>query len=129
MLDNARYGFIRIPRPGSSGSKEGGSKLEGSGPASSGLDVFGSDEVYADPSQDESLDPIKPSVQTISARRSYIDDILVTAGSWDHLCDRVEDLLDACDRWKADPKDLAALTDLPFPQPLRSMQSFLGSLN
>ncbi|GMF37390.1 unnamed protein product [Phytophthora fragariaefolia] len=69
----------------------------------------------------------------------------------------VEDLLDACDRWnlsisvvksfwgkskveylghqvsssrlEANPKDLAALTDLPFPQPLRSMQSFLGSLN
>ncbi|GMG14894.1 unnamed protein product [Phytophthora fragariaefolia] len=69
----------------------------------------------------------------------------------------VEDLLDACDRWnltigvvkrfwgkskvgylghqvsssglEANPKDLAVLTDLPFPQSLRSMQSFIGSLN
>ncbi|GMF28917.1 unnamed protein product [Phytophthora fragariaefolia] len=144
MLDNALYGFTRIPRPGSSGFDIGGSKLDGSG----------SDEVSTDQSQDESLDLIKPSVL---GRRSYIDDILVTAGSWDHLCDRVEDLLDACDRWnlsismvnsfwgkskveylghqvsssglEANPKDLAALTDLPFPQSLRSMQSFLGSLN
>ncbi|GMF46690.1 unnamed protein product [Phytophthora fragariaefolia] len=126
------------------GSSKDGSKLDGSG----------SDEVSADKNQDESLDLIKPSVL---GRRSYTDDILVTAGSWDHLCDRVEDLLDACDRWnlsisvvkrfwgkskveylghqvsssglEANPKDLAALTDLPFPQSLRSMQSFLGSLN
>ncbi|GMF31663.1 unnamed protein product [Phytophthora fragariaefolia] len=96
MLDNALYGFTRILRPGSSGSKEGGSKLEGFGSARPGLDEFGSDEVNEDPSQDESLNPIKPSVL---GRRSYRDDILVTAGSWDHLCDRVEDLLDACDGW------------------------------
>ncbi|GMF48261.1 unnamed protein product [Phytophthora fragariaefolia] len=154
ILDNALYGFTRIPRPGSSGAKEGGSKREGSGSARPGLDEFESDEVNADPSQEESLDPIKPSVL---GRRSYIDDILVTAGSWDHLCDRAEDLLDACDRWnlsisvvkcfggkskveylgrqvsssglEANPTDLAALTYLPFPQSLRSMQSFLGSLN
>ncbi|GMF35588.1 unnamed protein product [Phytophthora fragariaefolia] len=144
ILDSALYGFTRIPRPGSSGFDKDGSKLDGSG----------SDEVSTDQSQDESLYLIKPSVL---GRRSYIDDILVTAGSWDHLCDRVEDLLDACDRWnlsisvvksfwgkskveylghhvsssglEANPKDLAALTDLPFPQSLRSMQSFLGSLN
>ncbi|GMF51288.1 unnamed protein product [Phytophthora fragariaefolia] len=70
---------------------------------------------------------------------------------------KVESLLEACDRWnlsisvvksfwgkskveylghqvsssglEANPKDLTALTDLPFPQSLRSMQSFLGSLN
>ncbi|OWY97810.1 reverse transcriptase, partial [Phytophthora megakarya] len=70
---------------------------------------------------------------------------------------RVEDLLEACDKWnlsisvaksfwgmdkvrylghrvsirglEASPKDLQSLTDLPFPGSLRSMQSFLGSLN
>ncbi|GMF34495.1 unnamed protein product [Phytophthora fragariaefolia] len=154
ILDNALYEFTRIPPPGSSGSKEGRSKLEGSGSARPGRNEFGSDEVNTDPSQDESLDPIKPSVL---GRKSYIDDILVTAGSWDHLCDRGEDLLDACDRWnlsisvvksflgkskveylghqvsssglEMNPKDLAALTDLSFPQSLRSMQPFLGSLN
>ncbi|KAE9108531.1 hypothetical protein PF010_g11867 [Phytophthora fragariae] len=31
--------------------------------------------------------------------------------------------------WGANPKDLSALTDLPFPGSLRAMQSFLGSLN
>ncbi|GMF29424.1 unnamed protein product [Phytophthora fragariaefolia] len=67
MLDSARYRFTRIPRPGTSGFDIGGSKLEGSG----------SDEVSTDQSQDESLDLIKPSVL---GRRSYIDDILVTAG-------------------------------------------------
>ncbi|GMF57189.1 unnamed protein product [Phytophthora fragariaefolia] len=144
MLNSALYGFTRIPRPESSGSNKDGSTLDGAG----------SDEVNTDQSQGESPDLIKPSVL---GRRSYIDDILVTAGSWGHLCDRVEDLLDACDRWnlsisvvkrfwskskviyfghqvsssglEANPKDLAALTDLPFSQSLRSMQSFLGSLN
>ncbi|GMF33053.1 unnamed protein product [Phytophthora fragariaefolia] len=109
MLDSSLYGFTRIPRPGSSGSNKDGSKLDGSG----------SDEVSTDQSQDESLDLIKPLVL---GRRSYIDDILVTAGSWDHLCDWVSGL-------EENPKALAALTDLPFPQSLRSMQSFLGSLN
>ncbi|OWZ00024.1 reverse transcriptase, partial [Phytophthora megakarya] len=73
------------------------------------------------------------------------------------MCQRVEDLLEACDKrnlsisvakgfWgmdkvgylghrvsigglEANPKDLKSLTDLPFPGSLRSMQSFLGSLN
>ncbi|POM61085.1 reverse transcriptase, partial [Phytophthora palmivora] len=73
------------------------------------------------------------------------------------LCDRVDALLEACDRWnlsisvvksfwgmnkveylghsvskdglEANPKGLEALTDLAFPGSLRSMQSFLGSLN
>ncbi|OWZ01435.1 LOW QUALITY PROTEIN: reverse transcriptase [Phytophthora megakarya] len=64
------------------------------------------------------------------------------------MCQRVEDLLEACDKWdlsisvaksfwgtdkigglKASPKELKSLTDLPFPGSLRSMQSFLGSLN
>ncbi|POM70381.1 Reverse transcriptase, partial [Phytophthora palmivora] len=84
-------------------------------------------------------------------------DILVTAPSWDDLCEKVEKLLNACDKWnlsisvvksfwglrkvaylghqvsaeglEASPKDLEALGNLPFPRTLRSMQSFLGSLN
>ncbi|GMF49753.1 unnamed protein product [Phytophthora fragariaefolia] len=73
------------------------------------------------------------------------------------LCERVDKLLDACNEWnlsigvaksfwglkkvdylghrifaggmEARPKDLSSLVDLPFPTTLRSMQSFLGSLN
>ncbi|OWY92458.1 reverse transcriptase, partial [Phytophthora megakarya] len=73
------------------------------------------------------------------------------------MCRRVEDLLEACDKWnlsisvaksfwgidkvgylghrvsigglEASPKDLKSLTDLPLPGSLRYMQSFLGSLN
>ncbi|OWZ13202.1 LOW QUALITY PROTEIN: reverse transcriptase [Phytophthora megakarya] len=77
---------------------------------------------------------------------------MITAESWDQMCQRVEDLLEACDKWnllisvtksfwgylghrvaieglEANPKDLKSLTDLPFPGSLRSMQSFLCSLN
>jgi len=97
---------------------------------------------------------MKPSVL---GRRSYIDDILVTAESWDALCNKVENLLETCDRWnlsisvvksfwghrkvdylghrvssdglEAHPKDLKALANLRFPRTLKAMQSFLGSLN
>ncbi|POM79741.1 Reverse transcriptase, partial [Phytophthora palmivora] len=86
--------------------------------------------------------------------QSHIDDILIPADSWDQLCDRVDALLEACDKWnlsisvvksfwsmnkveylghrvskdglEANPKDLEALTDLAFPGSLRSMQSFLN---
>ncbi|OWZ10019.1 reverse transcriptase [Phytophthora megakarya] len=82
---------------------------------------------------------------------------MIAAGSWDQMCQRAEDLLEACDKWnlsisvtksfwgmdkvrylghrvsteglEANPKDLKSLTDLPFLGSLRSMQSFLGSLN
>ncbi|OWZ06398.1 LOW QUALITY PROTEIN: reverse transcriptase [Phytophthora megakarya] len=82
---------------------------------------------------------------------------MIAAESWDQMCRRVEDLLEACDKWnlsisvaksfwgmdkvgylghrvsigglEVNPKDLKSLTDLPFPGSLRSMQSFLGSLN
>ncbi|OWZ05002.1 reverse transcriptase [Phytophthora megakarya] len=88
---------------------------------------------------------------------SYIDDITIAAESWDQMCQRLEDLLEACDKWnlsirvtksfwgmdkvgylghrvsigglEANPKDLKSLTDLSFPGSLRSMQSFLDSLN
>ncbi|OWZ08171.1 reverse transcriptase [Phytophthora megakarya] len=130
MIDNALYGFIRIP------------KSEDHGGA---LDVF---------ENGESMGPGKPSVL---GRRSYIDDILIPANNWDQLCDRAEGLLKACDEWnlsisvvkrfwgmlkveylghrvsqnglEANPKDLSALTDLAFPGSLRAKQSFLGSLN
>ncbi|KAE9231796.1 hypothetical protein PF004_g10108 [Phytophthora fragariae] len=105
----------------------------------------------------EKGDPEETGESSVLGRRSYIDDILVTAGSWDLLFDRVKALLEACDKWnisisvaksfwglkkvdylghrvsneglEAHPKDLSALTDLPFPKTLRAMQSFLGSLN
>ncbi|KAE9342017.1 hypothetical protein PF008_g10352 [Phytophthora fragariae] len=137
MLDNALFGFTRI------------SRLEG-------------DPVPKQPDPETSPDliPTEPKddgKKSVLGRRSYIDDILITAESWDHLCHRVEGLLDVCDEWnlsmsvvksfwgkgqveylghkvsshglEANPKDLSALTDLPFPGSLRAMQSFLGSLN
>ncbi|POM58529.1 LOW QUALITY PROTEIN: Reverse transcriptase [Phytophthora palmivora] len=89
--------------------------------------------------------------------QSYINDILIPVDSWDQLCDRVDALLEACDKknlsisvvkcfWgmskmeymghrvskdgpEANPNDLKPLTDLVFPGSLRSMQSFLGKLN
>ncbi|OWZ10897.1 reverse transcriptase [Phytophthora megakarya] len=127
MIDNALYGFTRIPKSEDHGSTS---------------DVF---------EDGESVDPGKPSVL---GRRSYSDDILIPANNWDQLCDRVEGLLEACDKWnlsisvvksfwgmpkveylehkvsynglEANPKDLSSLTDLAFPGSLRAMQ---GSLN
>eukprot|EP00644_Phytophthora_capsici_P014962 jgi/Phyca11/131647/e_gw1.109.22.1 len=130
LIDNALYGHLRIRADHES------TKL---------IDVF----------EDGEPEPeLKPSVL---GRRSYIDDILVTSSDWDGLCEKVERLLDTCDRWnlsisvvksfwgyskvaylghqvsaeglEASPKDLEALGNLPFPTSLRSMQSFLGSLN
>ncbi|KAJ8561989.1 hypothetical protein ON010_g7689 [Phytophthora cinnamomi] len=152
MLDNALYGFTRIPRSGSSGS---GSSVSGSGPSVRGSGSGFSGVVDLGLRDRDSDCPMKPSVLGC---RSYIDDILVTAGSWDNLCERVDALLEACDEWylsisvvksfwgkgkveylghrvsntglEANPKDLSALVvDLLFPGTLRSMQSFLGSLN
>ncbi|KAE8886979.1 hypothetical protein PF005_g25338 [Phytophthora fragariae] len=127
LIDNALYGFLRIP---------------------SAVDRNMLTDLF------EEGDPEETGESSVLERRSYIDDILVTAGSWDLLCDRVKE---ACDKWnisisvaksfwglkkvdylghrvsndgqEAYPKDLIALTDLPFPKTLRAMQSFLGSLN
>ncbi|OWZ08483.1 reverse transcriptase [Phytophthora megakarya] len=105
----------------------------------------------------EGGEPVDPSKPSVFERRSYIDDILIPANNWDQLCDRVEGLLEACDKWnlsisvvksfwgmpkvgylghkvshnglEANPNDLSALTDLAFPGSLRTLQSFLGSLN
>ncbi|OWZ06171.1 reverse transcriptase, partial [Phytophthora megakarya] len=77
--------------------------------------------------------------------------------AWDSMGNKVENLLDVCDRWnlsisvaksywgrrkvtylrhqvsrdglEAKPKDLEAFSNHPFPTKLKSMQSFLGSLN
>ncbi|KAE8978268.1 hypothetical protein PR002_g24762 [Phytophthora rubi] len=130
LIDNALYGFLRIPPAADQNAL---------------TDLF------------KAGDPEETGESSVLGRRSYIDDILVTAGSWDLLCNRVKALLEACDKWnisisvaksfwglkkvdylghrvsneglEAHPKDLSALTDLPFPRTLRVMQSFLGSLN
>ncbi|OWZ10120.1 reverse transcriptase [Phytophthora megakarya] len=72
LIGNALYGFTQIPKM--AGDLER-------------LDLF---------EARESEDPGKPSVL---GRRSYIDDILVPADDWDQLCDCVEDLLEACNKW------------------------------
>ena len=85
-------------------------------------------------------------------RRSYIDDILIPAISWDSLYVKVKRLLEVCDKsnlsislakrfWgrrkvdylghqislaglEAYPKDLKSLVNIPFPKTSRSMQCF-----
>ncbi|OWZ09951.1 reverse transcriptase [Phytophthora megakarya] len=122
LVDNALYGFWKISRSGDAGST---------------TDVFRTG--IAD----------DPDRESVLGRRSHIDDIMIAAESWDQMCRRVEDLLEACDNQEllgmdkvgylghrvsiggleVSPKDLKSLTDLPFPVSLRYMQSFLGSLN
>ncbi|OWZ13640.1 LOW QUALITY PROTEIN: reverse transcriptase [Phytophthora megakarya] len=130
MIDNALDGFTRIPK------------------------TADDPEVWKYFKVGEQENPGKPSVL---GRRSYIDDIFVPPDNWGWLCDRVEDLLEACNKWnlsisvvisfwgmskveylghkvshdglEANPKDLSALTDLEFSRSLRAMQSFLSRLN
>ena len=94
---------------------------------------------------------------SVLGRRSYIDDILIPAKTWAELYEKVKRLLEVCHRWnlsisviksfwgrlkvdylghqvslqglEAHPKDLGSIVNIPFPGTLRSMQSFLGSLN
>ncbi|POM77628.1 Reverse transcriptase, partial [Phytophthora palmivora] len=127
LLDNALYGFVKIK-----------------------IDL--TERTYS-----RGGEPDLERNESVLGRRSYIDDILVTGRSWDALWEKVEKLLDACNEWnlpisvvksfwgrqKVDyqghrvsaeglethPKDLSILQELPFPTNLRSMQSFLGSLN
>ncbi|KAE9197599.1 hypothetical protein PF004_g19782 [Phytophthora fragariae] len=77
VLDNALYGFSRIPR------------LEGDPVSKQPDPETSSDLILAEPNDDRK--------KSVLGRRSYIDDILITAESWDHLCNRVEGLLDVCD--------------------------------
>ena len=135
LIDNALYGYLKIGND---------PKLDDSGSPRL-IDVF---------TEGEPEDDHKPS---ILGRRSYIDDILIPATSWSSLYKKVEQLLEACDKWnlsisltksfwgrrkveylghqvslaglEANPKDLGSLVNIPFPKTLRSMQSFLGSLN
>ena len=135
LIDNALYGYLKI------GSDHDPIKVE----SPKLIDVF----TEGEPDTDQ-----KPSVL---GRRSYIDDILIPATSWTSLYEKVERLLEVCDKWnlsisvvksywgrrkvdylghrislagiEAHPKDLSSLTNIPFPKTLRSMQSFLGSLN
>ncbi|ETO71837.1 hypothetical protein F444_11880 [Phytophthora nicotianae P1976] len=72
LLDNALYGYLRIPE---------------------GSDQFGAVDVF------QAGEPDLDSGSPVLGRRSYIDNILVTAESWESLCDKVERLLNACDRW------------------------------
>ena len=135
LIDNALYGYLKI----------GADKDVNVTDQPKLTDVF----TEGEPETDQA-----PSVL---GRRSYIDDILIPATSWTSLYDKVERLLTACDRWnlsisltksfwgrrkvdylghqvslaglEANPKDLGSLVNIPFPTTLRSMQSFLGSLN
>ncbi|GMF53729.1 unnamed protein product [Phytophthora fragariaefolia] len=72
LIDNAMYGHLRIS-----------ADQDRSNP----VDVFEAAEPEPNP---------KPSVL---GSRSYIDDILVTATTWDSMCEKVERLIDACERW------------------------------
>ncbi|KAE8951194.1 hypothetical protein PR001_g33829, partial [Phytophthora rubi] len=131
LINNALYGYLKISADVSNASEP--------------RDVFLTGEAETE------------QKSSVLGRRSYIDDILVTADSWDTLCNKVDRLLEVCDKWnlsisvvksfwglrkvdylghqvsmdglEAHPKDLQALADLPFPSTLRAMQSFLGSLN
>ncbi|OWZ23048.1 LOW QUALITY PROTEIN: reverse transcriptase [Phytophthora megakarya] len=122
MLDNALYGFTRIPK-----------------------------------SEDHGKRGIGKSGQTISDLTSYIGAILISANNWDQPCDRVEGLLEACDKWnllisvvksfwgmpkveylghkvfhnglETNPKGVPTLTDPAFSGSLRAMPSMLGRLN
>ncbi|OWY94306.1 reverse transcriptase, partial [Phytophthora megakarya] len=40
-----------------------------------------------------------PDRDSVLGRRSYIDDIMIAGESWDQMCQRVKDLLEACDKW------------------------------
>lgn len=132
LLDSALYGYLWSPE-----EEEG--------------DQLGMADAF------EIGDPDVHSGPPVLGRRSYIDEIQVTAKSWNALCNIIDRLLDACDRWnlsisvvkrswgcsKVDylghrvsadgrethSKNLETLTNLPFPPKLRSMQYFFGSLN
>ena len=135
LIDNALYGYLKI-RADKDVNATDPSKL---------TDVFTEGEPETD------------RAPSVLGRRSYIDDILIPATSWTSLYDKVERLLKTCDRWNlsisltksfwgrrkvdylghqvslagldANTKHLGSLVNIPFPTTLRSMQSFLGSLN
>ena len=77
LIDNALYGYLKI------GSDHDPIKVE----SPKLIDVF----TEGEPDTDQ-----KPSVL---GRRSYIDDILIPATSWTSLYEKVERLLEVCDKW------------------------------
>jgi len=114
LIDNALYGFMRL-----SADRDA-------------RDVFNDGE------------PESPRIHSVLGRRSYIDDIQIGGSSWDDLCEKVERLLDVCEKWhmsisveksewgmskvdylghrvsenglEAKPKNLDSLTALDFPR-------------
>ncbi|OWZ04850.1 LOW QUALITY PROTEIN: reverse transcriptase [Phytophthora megakarya] len=72
LVDNALYGFLKISPSG---------------------DVESTTDVFQTGTADD------PDRESVLERRSYIDDIMIAAESWDQMCRRVEDLLEACDKW------------------------------
>ena len=135
LIDNALYGYLKIGA-GKDASATDSSRL---------TDV----STEGEPETDQTPSGL--------GRRSYFDDILILATSWNSLYKKVVRLLTVCDRWnlsisltksfwrrrkmdymghqvslaglEANPKDLGSLVSIPFPTTLRSMQSFLGVLN
>ncbi|OWZ19140.1 reverse transcriptase [Phytophthora megakarya] len=71
LVDNTMYGFLKISRSGDAGTT---------------TDVFQTG--IAD----------DPDLGSVLGRRSYIDDIIIAAESWDQMCQKMEDLLEACDK-------------------------------
>ncbi|OWZ07198.1 reverse transcriptase [Phytophthora megakarya] len=72
LVDNALYGFPKIPR---------------SGDARNTTDIVQTGIAEG------------PDRESVLRRRSYIDDTMITAKSWNQMWKRVEDLLEACDKW------------------------------
>ena len=77
LLDNALYGYLKNNPESRADSDD----------SSVPVDVFKEGKPETDH---------RPSVL---GRRSYIDDIRVPASSWDDLCQKVERLLEVCDKW------------------------------
>ncbi|OWZ05728.1 reverse transcriptase [Phytophthora megakarya] len=94
LVDNTLYGFLKISRSGDVGTTTG---------------VFQTG-IADDPDRDSVL-----------GRRSYIDGIMIAAESWDQMRQRVEDLLEACDKWNLSISVTKSFWGMD--------KSFLGSLN
>ncbi|OWZ06372.1 reverse transcriptase [Phytophthora megakarya] len=62
-----------------------------------------------------------PDRESVVGRRLYIDDIMIAAESWDQMYRRVEDLLEACDKWNLSISVAKSFWGMD--------KSFLGSLN
>ncbi|GMG17775.1 unnamed protein product [Phytophthora fragariaefolia] len=80
LLDNALYGFLKITKRQDHQARNAGEQSR-----QRPIDLFRDGE------------PDMDKESSVLGRRSYIDDILITAGSWEMLCERVDKRLDACD--------------------------------